>query len=285
MLQSKKKILYICLFSLSVVLLILICFFKPNKHKVIVCWGDSLTSPAYSSDIKSKLYELFRGPGDWPAFLQKDLGCDYDVINAAVAGENTLGIMLRQGSLPLYAGCDMVFDSHSGVVSHIACKQDSLFERALWGNSLLLHGWEPGNSSMFNPCLIEGREYNIQCNSHPYKNATNESIFSWLYNYYLEPLEESARYNKYYDVDTIKKGTRIHTYASNHLRSPYLNIFFVGQNGGYSSIEDLVFQIKTMVNYSKAIRFIVVSFHHTNDVIKKYFRYETNGKDFSTRIW
>lgn len=48
-------------------------FFKPNKHKVIVCWGDSLASPAYSSDIKSKLYELFRGPGDWPAFLQKDL--------------------------------------------------------------------------------------------------------------------------------------------------------------------------------------------------------------------
>ena len=116
--------------------------------------------------------------------------------------------------------------------------------------------------------MIDGRTYNIRCNSHPYKNTISDSVFSWLYDYYIEPLGESEGYRKFFDVDTIIKGTQIHTYASKYLRNPYLNIFFVGQNGGYSSIEELLTQIKTMVSYSNAKRYIVVSFHHTNDVVK-----------------
>ncbi|MBO5631214.1 MAG: hypothetical protein J5965_19270, partial [Aeriscardovia sp.] len=227
------------------------------------------TAPSYSNDIKSKLYQLYKGPGDWPDFLQRYLGNEYKVINSGVSGENTLGIMLRQGSLPLLIGKDILFCAKQGIVTHIASKNDSLFEGMMGGgNSLLLHGWEHNTSARFNPCVINDREYNIHSISHPYKNSTSDSLFSWLYDYYIEPLGESQNRGQFCDVDTIAKGSRIYTWASQHLRNPYINIFFIGQNGGYSSINELISQIKTMINYSNAKRYIVISFHHTNNIVR-----------------
>ncbi len=124
--------LYLTLIAI-ILIICLFLFLKPKEKRVIVCWGDSLTAPSYSNNIKSKLYQLYKGLGDWPEFLQRYLGYDYKVINSGVSGENTLGIMLRQGSLPLLVGKDILFCAKQGTVTHIASKNDSLFEGMLGG--------------------------------------------------------------------------------------------------------------------------------------------------------
>ena len=53
-----------------------------------------------------------------------------------------------------------------------------------------------------------------------------------------------------------------------HLRNQYANIFFVGENGGFRNIDELINQIKTMILYSGSNRYVVISFHKPNNVIK-----------------
>ncbi len=72
--------------------------------------------------------------------------------------------------------------------------------------------------------------------------------------------------------DTLKAGTEVVTYAMQHLRNCYANIFFMGQNGGFSDVADLIRQLKAMIRYSGSDRFVVVSFHKPNKVIKTISR-------------
>ena len=122
-------------------------------------------------------------------------------------------------------------------------------------------------SDFINPCVINGSNYVLERDGHPYKNNTGDSLFSNINNFYISSLTEK-KFERFFDVDTIKKSTRIETYASRHLRDADINIFFVGQNGGYSSIEELVKQIGAMVQYAKSPNYIVLSFHHTNDIVR-----------------
>lgn len=43
--------------------------------------------------------------------------------------------------------------------------------------------------------------------------------------------------------------------------------FFIGQNGGFKNVADLIRQVKAMVKYSRCKHYVVVSFHKPNDVM------------------
>lgn len=70
----------------------------------------------------------------------------------------------------------------------------------------------------------------------------------------------------------LKKGSRIQTYAMSHLRKAYCNIIFMGENGGFKDVKDLICQIKSMIAYSKSDRYIVIGFHKYNNVISTHKR-------------
>jgi len=57
------------------------------------------------------------------------------------------------------------------------------------------------------------------------------------------------------------------TYAMEHLRGKYANVFFIGQNGGFADAADLTRQLKDMIRYSRSGRFVVVSFHKPNETM------------------
>ena len=48
------------------------------------------------------------------------------------------------------------------------------------------------------------------------------------------------------------------------LRGQYANVFFIGENDGFSDANDLIRQINLMISYSNCQRYVVVSFHQTN---------------------
>ena len=73
-------------------------------------------------------------------------------------------------------------------------------------------------------------------------------------------------------TDTLKEGSIVNTYAMKNLGNKYANVFFIGQNGGFDNTADLIRQLKAMIAYSKSKRYIVISFHNPNGVIKTISR-------------
>lgn len=100
-----------------------------------------------------------------------------------------------------------------------------------------------------------GGNYYVKSESHIWRESDG---FKCQFNFFLHPdfpVEKTC---------TLKAGTELKTYASQHLRNQYANVFFMGQNGGFKDAGDLIKQLKSMITYSQSNRYIVISFHTTN---------------------
>lgn len=252
----KKKII---LFFLP---LLLTVGCSDERELKVVCWGDSLTAPSHFG-WKRALYALVTGRTDYPTTLQDELGDDYEIINCGVGGENTLTIMARQGAAPMKLAHDVTIynDSERKFPMMIGNKDIPTFI-STWDDStrvtpLLQFGYEEDSPAKINPCRIGGREYELSSDSKIWM----ENNYISQYNYFINdkaPIDSTF---------TIKAGTMIETAAMKHLRNQYANIFFMGQNGGFKNVADLIAQLKAMIRYSKSDRYIIVSFHKPNHVI------------------
>lgn len=219
-----------------------------TERKKVVCWGDSLTAPH---------------PGCYPDALATALGSAYEVINCGVGGENTVTIMSRQGAYPMVLAHDVNIyrDSERRFPVFVGNCDVTAFESSYNGSKvtpLIQGGWEEGKSAAWvNPVIIDGREFDIRSEAHFW----GENGFKFEYNHYLQPRAA---------VDSsfvLRKGAVIETKAMRELRGAYANVFFVGQNAGFSTVEDYISQIKAMIAYSGCERYVVVSFHKPNWVV------------------
>lgn len=52
-----------------------------------------------------------------------------------------------------------------------------------------------------------------------------------------------------------------------NLTGQYCNVFFMGENDGFSNTANLISQINSMIDYSGSNRYIVISFHKPNKTI------------------
>lgn len=242
--QYRKKLLWgLILF------IVLAC--KSEEKKVIVCWGDSLTAPHNGRGIKGKLKRLVMGT-DYPGYLEEMLGSGFEVVNAGVGGENTLTIMARQGAYPMKLAHDVVLTSDDKTA--ISNNDTVTFVSAYNGvevGPLHQYTWKPEGPSQINPCRIG--THTLMLSSDIQSNGKC--------NYYLTPE------NKLTETDTLRKGSIVTTYAMSNPRGKYANVFFIGQNGGFSNVADLIRQLRAMIAYSQSSRYIVISFHKTNHVI------------------
>lgn len=222
---------------------IITCSSVKNK-KNIVCWGDSLTAPSGGVSLDSN-------DDSYPSCLYKMLKGNYGVVNVGVGGEDTKTIMGRQGSAPFLLAHDIIFDKRISKII-IGAEDNPPFISSIDSSYVypLLQGGQ-----FVNPIEIQGRFYKLSCESKVsvYENKRHRHI-----TYSLERLDNIE------SEDTLRTYSTITTEAMRSLRGQYANVFFIGENDGFSDANDLIRQINLMISYSNCQRYVVVSFHQTN---------------------
>ncbi len=246
----------------------ILCACNEDKKKEIVCWGDSLTAPHGGGSLKGKLRRWLGYNLSYPQYLEGILSDDYRIVNAGVGGENTLTIMARQGAYPMQLAHDVViFKSDERKYRTIVGNNDmSAFVSSYNGQNvtpLLQCGYDDESPAQVNPCNIDGKQFELSSEAKFWKE---DGKFKHEYNYYIEP---SAKFES---TDTIKAGSVLTTFAMENLRGKYANVLFIGQNGGFDDVADLIKQLQAMISYSQSDRYIVISFHKPNKVIPDYNR-------------
>lgn len=256
--MKKVKFLlkYYWILVLLVIGLVAIDLVKSDKQrKEVVCWGDSLTAPHTRNNIYGIVKRLIGYDLSYPEYLQKELGNEYEIVNAGVSGETTLTVMARQGAYPMAYSKDVVFHKnkngaleHNGHITFISTYNGSPVYPLINDKYI--------QSSFVNPCVagnIKGVIVDKSLTSGKILNNREAK-------YYFEPEN---------DGDTsiiIKAGTTVGTYAMNNFRGKYANIFFIGTNGGYKNNADLIKQLCSLIEYSNSERYIVISQHIPNAV-------------------
>lgn len=249
-----------CFYVVMLFLLFALVSCEEKDTRMIVCWGDSLTAPHCSSSWKGKIKSMLLGDNSYPAVLQSRLGGEYNIVNAGVGGENTLTIMARQGAYPMTLAHDVTLyrDENKNYDMFVGNRDVTAFYSSYNGKPvtpLLQLGWNEEAPAKMNPCYIDGQEYAFSSDSHFWKE-NGKYVFE--YNYYIESKK------KIIETKILKKGTAVETYAMRHLRNAYANIFFMGQNGGFKDVADLITQYKAMIDYSRCDKYIIVGFHKPN---------------------
>ena len=206
---------------------------KKNNIKVICCWGNSLT---------------VGGGGDgvtYPNVLQSKLGNKYKVINCGVGGEKTSTITSRQGGIPMYIDIDIdIPDSKENEVIIGDLKNSHL--KSSFNDSIVKPLLQPTSYYTVNPVFIDSVEYTLWWSGWDHKDEKGKYII---------------KRNDNGNSVKIKSGTLVHTASEYRFKDSFINIFFMGQNGGYSNNQDLLNQYKRMINFSTSDKFIIIGLY------------------------
>lgn len=230
---------------------------------MVVCWGDSLTAPHVSNTLKGHVKDVLIGDDAYPAVMGEETGDDYEIVNCGVGGENTLTIMARQGAYPMQLAHDVTIyeDENREFPMFIGGHDIPTFVSSYNGKAitpLLQNGNEENGAARINPCYIGGKQYELSSESKFWQDGNGKYVFQS--NYFISTPHTDKTY-------VIHKGEKIVTSAMQNLRGKYAYVFFMGQNGGFSDVADLIRQLKAMIAYSGSKRFIVMSFHRPNKII------------------
>lgn len=191
----------------------------PNASKYITCWGDSLTAG-----------------GGWTNRLQQLTGLT--VYNGGTGGENSRTIMARQGgdvmminNITIPATTDPVTiatrSTDGGIMTEFGHKVTPLLQ----------------GGSHVNPCYIGDVKGTLKWTG----SAHNDITGIWTF----------TRTDAGQEV-VINRPTAIRTDFDINKNAPRIMIIFIGQNGGYNDLDDLVRQHRLMIDHSKATDFIVL---------------------------
>lgn len=158
---------------------------------------------------------------------------DMPVYNMGVGGESSYTIYTRQGANALMV--DNLTIPSTGSVT-----LGKNFKTMLNYNDVQ-RPFRQGLAN-FNPCTIDGIEGNISFTGQ-WDSVNDDYIFTRL-----TDGEEKI----------INRPTAIIGKCDKYYNSPYLMIIFIGQNGGWSDLDDLVNQHRLMIEHSNAKNIIVL---------------------------
>ncbi|WP_442844805.1 PL29 family lyase N-terminal domain-containing protein [Leeuwenhoekiella sp. H156] len=201
-------------------------------NKRIACWGDSLTAG-----------------NQWPVLLQNILGATYSIVNCGVGGENSLTIGARQGGLPMYIDKPFVFpeDTEELILGdYVNPPFMSLHTPEADVRPLLQGGFSTVNS-----CKIGGIECILRWTGTSWNDADGKYTIQRKY-----PGESYS----------VPAQSLVFTSSMRELRNLYANIYFIGQNGGFSSPDDLVAQYKKIAEFSGSADYIIIGLHKAGSV-------------------
>ena len=188
----------------------------------IVCFGDSLTQGAGGNGIS------------YPSVLKGLVGDNYSVINQGSGGENTIAILSRQGSVATYVNNIIIPANNKTAVK--LCQPNEYLESNLGINSLLTIA---GDMTGINPCCINGVIGNLLK-----VDDSNGTYYTF------------TRRNDGKEI-VIDRPTRIFFYSTDKYNHSILCLF-IGQNGGYSTEEELVEQIRNAIRHNGSDKYIIL---------------------------
>lgn len=182
-----------------------------SNIKGIVCWGDSLTYGVGGGNITypATLYTL----------ISKNLG-DIPVYNLGVGGESSKQIMARNGALGIKILTDLTIPAEKMAIKINLQLTDGT-------NAAILRQGKRGIET-------------VSINGIPGQlSIEQESVTSENYAYYFTR-ETAGREVR------VTEGTLIQIDSSLKYKN-YIPIIFIGTNGGWSTPDELIEQIESMV--------------------------------------
>ena len=217
----------------------------------IVCWGDSLTAGAggkgvsYPAVLEGLIHANYCTPYNlsdlfihrFPQFAEEmDYSFSVPVVNMGVGGENTDTILGRNGAVPFVTVNDFTIPAGR-------TPAEIVFESE---NGDPVAPLLQGNAGM-EWVTIEGVKGVI--------SIEQESYVSSSYRYFFTRSEAGGEV-------FVPAGTELVTQGSTDYKD-YLMVLFIGQNGGYDDVEELISQQKAMLAHQTANnqRYIIVGLH------------------------
>lgn len=197
--------------------------------KVITCYGDSVTE-GMSVALADK----------YPTVLQELLGSDYKVQNAGDGGEKTHSIMARQGALKLYTKKEVNYLKNQSTF----LLDSGAGRGVITSNGLEVQWTDPfGRDAKIDKVTINGKSYKLQFANFDWGNCQCET--------YL--IRENTK-----KPETIPAGSEVILEISQISKTNYCDIYFMGFNGTYKDIDDLIAQYQQMVDYRNDDNYLVV---------------------------
>lgn len=214
----------------------------------IVCWGDSLTAgqgeegTAYPDVLERLIQENLTDSFDLNQVSNHILGIPTEldavsVLNMGVGGESTNTILGRNGAIPFVVSEDLTIPADDTAVE---IKLESQ-------NGKAVAPLRQGNAGM-EYVMLDGVKGVISIEQ---ENSTSSGFKYWF-------TRESQG-----EKTAIDKGTEIVTSGSESNLN-YIPVIFIGQNGGYDSIEELIEQQRAIINHQSGNpegRFIIIGLH------------------------
>lgn len=207
---------------------------KYDGKKVLACWGDSYTS--------------YGGP--YSKHLQNLLGNKWEVFNGGDPGDVSICIAARQGGVGMITGQSVTIPAgeKSVVMDGIYTTKSTSMED---GNVKLTH------VKGISPCRIMLDENNYIEGSFTYSSGTTTFTMT------------TAATS---DI-VIPTNSTIIVQSAIYFHYPALTVIYMGQNGGYSSLEKLYRQHRAMIDFTKKTEtspenYIVLGFHNHSTLSK-----------------
>lgn len=218
----------------------------------IISWGDSLTAgtggsgKTYSGYLQDNIQSIVLDKYDIESLElvshSSSRTVSLNVVNMGVGGETTNTILGRDGAVPFVTAADFIIpaDTSAVVISMVS------------SNGKRVAPLRQGNAGM-EYVIIDGVKGVI--------NIEQESCTSEKYTYYFTREIAGAALE-------VKAGTEIITSGSQENLN-YIPVVFIGQNGGYDNIADLISQQRAIIDHQEgnpvnedgSARFIIVGLH------------------------
>jgi hypothetical protein len=183
---------------------------KTSSVRPIVCFGDSLTEGvgADGTDYPSLLKDMIC------SYADKDIADGIKVYNEGNSGESSISIAARSSGVKMLTAEAMSFSAFSAKAQVVLEAED--------GRLI-----EPWHDAKYSTKVSVG-------------DVSGRLIFDEKkYSYYF--IRDNFIGSQY-----IPKGTEI-TVEKNSLYENAVTIVFIGQNGGYETIDDLIYQQKAII--------------------------------------
>lgn len=211
---------------------------KIPSEQYITCWGDSLTAL-----------------GGWTDKLQELSGMK--VYNGGTGGEDSRTVMARQGGDVMMVNNLRIPTDKTPVTIAVRSTEHGIATFFGQKAAPLLQG----GGSHVNPCRILDVEGTLAWTGTSY----NDENGTWTF----------TRSEAGGEL-LIDRPTAITTDFDREKNAPYLMVIFMGQNGGYTDTDDLIWQHKKMIEHARAENVIILGLSSGTAAERK--EYETAMK-------
>ena len=217
---------------------------KELKLKTLVVWGDSYTN---RSQIDGHVDRC-----NYVCHLHEMLGSGWKVYNGGSSGDVSNTIAARQGGIPMVisqSGFTIPATTDPVVVDGLYSTRNFWFTEGEYTRI--------ARYSLINPLEIVIEDANGNEVTRVEGKAYTQTVNNEMTWYFARTTPGEAV--------TVPAYSKVVTFAAKNLRNPDLTIIYMGQNGGWKTLDNLYNQYRAMIDYAfpeGEQKYIAVGFHN-----------------------